>query len=151
MERLGDARSQELLRAHDELVRRAVQVQGGRVVKSQGDGFMLAFSSPSAAVECAVAIQRAVSAHDFGGEDVRLRIGLHAGDVIRQGDDFYGRTVIVAARVAASASGGEILVTAAVKDRAGAVPLGAERQVVLKGLSGSHVVHSVEWRQVLAG
>ena len=58
-ERLGDVRTQELLRAHDALVRDAVAAHGGTVVKSAGDGYMIVFSDAKAAVACAVALQRA--------------------------------------------------------------------------------------------
>src|SRR5205807_10343417 len=110
-ERLGDSRTQALLREHNAIVRREVRAHRGVEVKSQGDGFMLAFADPCDALACAVAIQHAVSAHDFSGEQVRLRIGIHVGEVIREARDFYGRTVILAARVADQARGGEVLVT----------------------------------------
>jgi class 3 adenylate cyclase/thioredoxin-like negative regulator of GroEL len=146
VERLGDTRSQALLRAHDQIVRDAVAAHRGRVVKSQGDGFMMAFASPSNALSCAIAIQQSIAGHDFDGESVRLRIGVHAGSVISEGDDFFGRTVILAARVAASAAGGEILITSDIRDAAPDVSYGAARVVALKGLTGTHQVYPVVWR-----
>ncbi|MFO7590659.1 MAG: adenylate/guanylate cyclase domain-containing protein, partial [Acidimicrobiia bacterium] len=147
-DRLGDVRSQHVLHAHNELLRAALREWNGTEVKSQGDGFMLAFSDTDAAVQCAVAIQRAIDGHDFGEDagGVRVRIGLHAGPVIREGDDFFGRTVITAARVADAASGGEILATEEVQAQSSAGTYGAPREVSLKGLTGTRQVLPVDWR-----
>jgi class 3 adenylate cyclase len=145
-ERLGDARTQDVLHSHNEIVEREVAARGGRVVKSQGDGFMLAFAGVPDALRCAVAIERAVAACDFGPDAgaLRVRIGLHVGDAIREGDDFYGRTVIVASRVAAVATGGEILVTEEVRSLAGdAVQFRAGRELSLKGLRRPQRVYSL--------
>jgi class 3 adenylate cyclase len=146
VERLGDDRSQVLLRDHDRLVRQAVASHNGRVVKSQGDGFMMAFTSPADALGCAVDVQLAIEGHDFGGEEVHLRIGVHAGSVIHEGDDFFGRTVILAARVADSASGGEILTTSEIREAVPHLRYGPGRAVALKGLTGTHTVYPVAWR-----
>ena len=94
---------------------------------------MLAFTNPIDALCCATSVQRAIATHDFAGEEIRVRIGLHTGDVIAEADDFCGRTVILAARVAESARGGEVLVTPQVR---AAVPDGVfdhGREVSLKG------------------
>ena len=146
-ERLGDQRTQALLREHNTIVRREVRAHRGVEVKSQGDGFMLAFSDPRDGVHCAVAIQRALSTHDFDGERVRLRIGIHVGEVIREARDFYGRSVILAARVADQARGGEILVTPEVRAAVADAGCDEGRIVSLKGLSGTHTVHAVAWRE----
>ncbi len=148
-DRLGDVASQHVLHAHNELLRRELGARGGTEVKSQGDGFMLAFPSAAAAVDCAIAIQRAISAHDFGADagDIRVRIGLHTGRTIREGDDFFGRTVIIAARVADAAAGGEIFATEDVRLAApDAAAYGDAREVSLKGLSGVHTVVPIDWR-----
>jgi class 3 adenylate cyclase len=144
-ERLGDARSQELLRAHDALVRDAVTAHGGTVVKSAGDGYMVVFPDAGEALACAIAVQRAHDARDFGADagPIRVRIGLHTGEVIREGDDFFGRTVILAARIAASAKGGEILVSDALRSQR--VDYGTEREAELKGISTPQTVHPVRW------
>ena len=151
-ERLGDARTQELLRAHDTLVRDAVASHGGTVVKSAGDGYMIVFSDAKAAVACAVALQRAHEDHDFGldVDTVRVRMGSHVGEVIREGDDFFGRTVILAARVAAQAAGGEILVSDTVALSVGdladrGIKFGPPRGIELKGIRGTQTVHPLEW------
>lgn len=135
-ERLGDADMQELLRKHNEVVRRAVAAHGGSEVKTQGDGFMLTFANPASAARCGLEIQQTMIG------DVRVRIGMHTGQVIHEEGDYFGRAVILAARVAAAAAGGEVLASEAV--RAALEPAGFEfdagRSVSLKGLSGTHVV-----------
>jgi class 3 adenylate cyclase len=146
-ERLGDTRSQEVLRAHNAILRREVVIHGGNEVKSAGDGFMLAFADVEDALACAVAIQRAMAASDVGGERIRVRMGLHTGTVIREDDDFFGRTVIVAARVAALARGGEVLATEEVRaaTKADDGTWGPGRETALKGLAGTHRVFAARW------
>ena len=144
-ERLGDVRTQQLLREHNAVLRAVLREHGGVEVKSQGDGFMLAFADPAGAVGFAVAVQQAVSGHDFGGEKLQLRIGIHVGTVIREADDFFGRTVIVAARVADQAQGGEILATPDVVATGHGFTFDEGRQLTLKGLTGTHLVHAVLW------
>jgi class 3 adenylate cyclase len=147
-ERLGDVRWLELLRAHNRLVRDQVQACGGFEVKAQGDGFMVAFPSARRAIQCAKAIQDAVAA-DLGRHPdgpVRVRIGLHTGEAIRQESDFYGKNVVVAARIADQARGGEILASSLVKqltESAGDVRFEDGREVQLPGLAGTHAVYKV--------
>jgi len=149
-DRLGDVRTQGVLRVHNELLREQLATYGGTEVKSQGDGFMLAFADPTEAVVCALAIRDAVAAHDFGTDvgSLHVRIGMHCGMVIREGDDFYGRTVIMAARVASEAAGDEVLVTDTVLESTASdlVAFDASRDVALKGLPGRHRVHRARWR-----
>ena len=74
-------------------------------------------------------------------------MGLHTGAVIREDDDFFGRTVIVAARVAALARGGEVLATEEVRAaaRADDSTWGPGRETALKGLAGTHRVFAARW------
>jgi class 3 adenylate cyclase len=117
-------------------------------VKAQGDGFMLAFPSARRAIDCARAIQAAV-ARELGEHPdgpVRVRIGLHTGEAIRKESDFYGKNVVVAARIADEARGGEILASSVVKqltESAGDVAFEDEREVELAGLTGPHAVYRV--------
>ena len=78
---------------------------------------MVAFSSARRALQCAIAIQQTLGAHNAEnrGEPIKVRIGLHTGEAIKEGEDFFGRTVIVAARIACEASGGQILVSSLLK------------------------------------
>jgi class 3 adenylate cyclase len=116
---------------------------------------MIAFADPSDGVECSIAIQRALASRidDGAAEPIRVRMGLHTGEAIRERDDFFGRNVVVAARIAAEARGGEILVSAPLKELAegsAAASFGGARELGLKGLSGTHTVHAVEWEQEAA-
>jgi class 3 adenylate cyclase len=149
-ERLGDERWLEVLRAHNAVFRRHVRSHGGYEVKNQGDGFMLVFPDPRRAVECAAAIQRALADTELAeSEQVRVRMGLHAGEAIREEGDFFGRSVILAARIAAQASGGEILVSESLKELAGETDVSFEgrRELELKGLSGTHRVFTTNWEE----
>jgi class 3 adenylate cyclase len=111
-ESLGDRGWQELLRKHNGLIREQIRAYDGFEVKTMGDGFMVAFQSAKKGLECAIAIQRAFAEHNASdGQHVKVRIGLHAGEAIKEGDDFYGKNVIMASRVAGKAAGGEILVS----------------------------------------
>ncbi|MGH2709887.1 MAG: adenylate/guanylate cyclase domain-containing protein [Actinomycetota bacterium] len=148
-EDLGDREWMELLRKHNEIVRSQLALHSGFEVKSQGDGFMLAFSSARDALRCARAIQLAVAESDSNGHRLRVRIGLHTGEPVREADDFYGKAVIQAARIAAEARGSEVLVSWLVRDlteSTGEFSFEAPREVELKGLTGMHTVSAVRWR-----
>lgn len=157
-ERLGDERWLRVLRAHNSLFRGLVGAHGGFEVKNQGDGFMLAFPDPRRAVECAAAIQRELAdTEPVEGERVRVRMGMHVGEAIREEGDFFGRSVILAARIAAAARGGEILVSEQLKQRAeangdGEGPCGFDdgRDLELKGLAGTHRVYRAGWEPAVA-
>ena len=147
-ERLGDVRWLELLRAHHAIVREEVHRHGGYEVKAQGDGFMIAFASARRAVQCARAIHHAIDdqlgTHPDG--PIRVRIGLHTGEAIREEADFYGKNVVLAARITDQARGGEILASSVVKDlteSAGDVRFEEGRELVLNGLNGTHTVYRV--------
>ncbi len=148
-ERLGDQRWLELLREHNAIVRKQVAAHEGFEVKSEGDGFMLAFGSARRALGCAADIQRAFAQRNESAEEpIQVRIGLHTGEAIKEADDFYGKNVILAARIAGQAQGGEILVSSLLKElteSAGDIAFGEEREVELKGLSGRQRVFRVAW------
>jgi class 3 adenylate cyclase len=146
-ERMGDERWSELLRWHRAQTSEAAEGCRGYVVKCLGDGFMLAFPSASDGIRCAATLQER-TAVGWQGELVRLRAGLHSGDAVRDVDDFYGHAVTVAARVAAMAEGGEVLLTRVVADlaRAGAFEFSGPRRVSLKGIEGDFEVVSLVTR-----
>ena len=149
-ERLGDRRAQEVIRLHNAIVRQQVAANQGFEVKSMGDGFMIAFASARSAVLCAIAIQRAFATYNaqHGDASIRVAIGLHTGEAIREAGDFYGKTVILAARIGAQARGGETLVSATVReltDGAGDLRFDAGREVALKGFAGTHRLYALLW------
>jgi class 3 adenylate cyclase len=148
-ERLGDKRWLKLLREHNAIVRKQVKAHGGFEVKSAGDGFMVAFQSARKGLDCAIAIQRAFAAqHEQAEEPLKVRIGLHTGEAIKEGEDFFGKHVNLAARIAGQAQGGEILVSSLLKalvDSAGDIAWSESREVELKGLSGRHEIYGVRW------
>jgi class 3 adenylate cyclase len=136
---LGDVRWLELLDMHNAIIRRQVARHGGTEIKARGDGFMLSFPSARRALMCAIDVQRAL----------RVRVGVHTGEVlVGDGGDLFGRHVVVAARVADAARGGEVLVSGLVRELVeprGDVVFGAPRMVALKGLGPEHMVHPVLW------
>jgi class 3 adenylate cyclase len=145
---LGDERWAALLAVHNRLVRRHVQRCGGHEVKALGDGFMLAFPSARSAVQCSMAIMRSLEAHgrSHPTEALRIRIGMHTGEAIVEDNDLFGRPVVLAARIANQAHGGEILVSSLVREiveSRGDIAFGETREVLLKGLEGRHLLHSI--------
>jgi len=149
-ERLGDKRWMDVLREHNGIVREHLKAHGGFEVKSEGDGFMMAFQSAGKALACASAMQKALAERNGTVEEpIRVRIGLHAGEVIKEGEDFFGRNVIMAARVASQAHGGEILASSVLKAlvEGSNVSWGERRTVQLKGLSGDHEIWPVNWAE----
>ncbi|MGH9139275.1 MAG: adenylate/guanylate cyclase domain-containing protein [Acidimicrobiales bacterium] len=144
--RLGDEGWMEEIRAHAKLVQSLVDANAGRVVKSQGDGFMVAFREPADAVRCGVALQRALAEAPSGQEPLRVRVGIHTGTAISEDGDYFGENVAFAARVAQQADGGEILVSTAVRDRgADGVVFSGGEEVELKGIAGQHRLYRVDW------
>lgn len=145
---LGDERWLEVLRAHNEVLKDQTVAFGGTVVKNQGDGFMLAFPSSRAAVRCAVAVESSIAERFRDpGSPVRVRIGVHVGEAVREADDFFGHAVAYAARIASSAAGGEVLVSSLVHDligQTGEFAFGEPRSVELKGIAGAQRVYPVE-------
>ena len=132
---LGDARWRSLLERHDTLVRREVRRAGGTVVKSMGDGAFARFDGPARAIKAAQSIVQ--GAPDELG--IQIRAGVHTGECELLGDDLGGMAVHLGARIAAKAQGGEVLVSAAVRDLVLGSPIGFEDRGVheLKGVPGT--------------
>jgi class 3 adenylate cyclase len=142
--RLGDAAWIEVIRRHNQVIREVTEAHGGRVVETQGDGSMLAFSSARRAVACAQEIRRGIEqAFANFSPPIRIRIGLHTGEAIEEADHFFGTTVHYAARVAGHAMGGEILVSSLVRDLVGDSILTEGPEVELKGLDGRHRLYAL--------
>ena len=142
-ERIGDRAWVRLIDRHDKMVSRHVKRHAGHVVKSQGDGFMIAFARPDEAARCSIDVQRELGKRRDG---IRVRIGIHVGKSVRRGDDLFGRNVAMAARVAAAADGGEVLVSEPVRDAIGhdnGIAFDDGREVELKGFSGTYRLYAL--------
>ena len=151
--RLGDETFVKVLAAHDELIRSRVERYRGQVVKTAGDGFMVAFRDAEAACRAATSIQQRLAAgrapRALRRAGVAVRIGVHTGTAVSRDGDYFGRNVATAARVGDLAHGGQVLVTDAVRealDEDAAVVLTRHGEVELRGLPGTHVVWEVTRR-----
>ena len=149
-ERIGDQRWIGVLGAHNALVRAEIAKHGGTEVKHSGDGFMVVYPSARRALLSAIAIQRSMAEYrkDHPDQPIEVRIGLHTGEVIEEQGDYFGRNVILAARIASSAKGGEILASGLVKelaDSGGDLGFDEGHDVELKGMSRPWRVHVVSW------
>ena len=109
--RLGDAAWSSLLSRHHELVREELGRFSGEEIDTAGDGFLALFDGPSRAIRCGLAVRRRLA--ELG---LAVRVGVHTGEVERAGTDVRGIAVHLAARVAAAAEPGEVLVTATTHD-----------------------------------
>ena len=139
----GDIEASALLTDHYDVVEAITRSRGGQVVKKIGDGHMLSFNEPAAAVMASIDLTAAAP------QPLRLRAGAHQGAVVRTEDDLLGHVVNVASRVADIASGGKSLVTEEVRSAAGTIPsviYGTPRTVQLAG-----VAETVDITEVSAG
>lgn len=141
------------------LVTAHVEAHRGRIVKNQGDGYMLCFRSARHALLACIGLQRDLerkpplpdgwTSGRSGGDRLRVRMGAHTGEVMMQDDgDLFDKHVIVAARIGAQASGGQILVSNLVKQIAeprGDISFGPPMEVRLKGIDGPTLVHEIDW------
>jgi class 3 adenylate cyclase len=128
----GDRRWRELLDAHDEAARRLVAQEGGRRIKSTGDGVLAVFDGPGRAIRCAVALRK-----ELEGLGIEIRAGIHTGELDVTDDDVGGIAVHIAARIMATAGPGEILVSRTVHDlvTGSGIALEDRGTHTLKGLS----------------
>lgn len=138
----------EIVLAHDRLVREQVTKCHGREIDHTGDGMMVSFDSVSAALTCAIEIQRAIDPVDLmDASSFSLRIGMAAGEPVERNRRLFGVAVNLAARACSSAGPREILVTSAVKDLASGKPytFGDRGAVDLKGFDRPVLLFSVRW------
>jgi len=116
---LGDARAMQIVRDHDDVVRRAIEARGGQVVKHTGDGIMASFLSVTRALETAAALQREFADRNRDAEvPFDVRVGIAAGEPVTAHDDLFGATVQLAARLCSVAEPGATLVSGAVRELA---------------------------------
>jgi class 3 adenylate cyclase len=148
IEAIGDDAWHGLLHWHDEALRRCIADNAGEAVDHTGDGFFVAFADPRSALTCAAAIQRKLAEHRREhGFAPQVRIGLHAAEAMRVGDDFEGVGVHAAARVGALAEGGQVLASVETLQGIGDVSFGEPREVSLKGLAKPINVVEVDWKR----
>jgi len=145
-ERLGDTAFREKARALDESLRRAITSNGGTAIEGKllGDGVLAVFGAAREAIACAQACHTAAY-----GVDLKLHVGVHAGDVIREEGNVYGGAVNIASRVASEAAAGETLVSGTVRDLArtsAGVSFEDRGERELKGVSEPVRVFAVRWR-----
>jgi adenylate cyclase len=141
----GDQEWSTVINEHFEVTRLIVEAEGGSVVKTLGDGGMYVFPAATSALIAAVRIQQETSVSDNA---LKLRAGVHTGDVIRGADDYLGLTVNKAARVAAAAEGEQILVSSSTVESVNSThfEFGAPFTAELKGISGTHNLTPLHWR-----
>jgi class 3 adenylate cyclase len=137
---MGDRDWRELLERHHSLLRAALERYGGREVHTAGDGFLATFDSPRRAIECARAAGEAIRSIGLD-----IRVGIHTGEVELSGADVQGIAVHIGARVSALAGGGEVLVSATVKDlvAGSGIQFDDRGTHTLKGVPGEWRVFSV--------
>jgi class 3 adenylate cyclase len=145
---MGDEAWGELLSWHNRELRSSFASHRGVEVESTGDGFFVTFDQASDAIECAVDIQRRLSRHRREhGFSPTVRIGLHAAEATKEGHDYRGLGVHVAARIGSAASGEEILASAEVLEQAGQIrfQLSEPRALTLKGVREPVEVRAINW------
>lgn len=147
--RLGRDDADDMRQTHFGLLREAIGAAGGIEVKNLGDGLMVAFSSPSRALACAVGMQQSIERHNHrSSEPLAVRIGLSVGEAIEDDGDYFGDPVIEAARLCAAAAGGQILTSELVRAMVGRnaaqslVPVGL---LDLKGIPEPVAAVEVVW------
>jgi len=145
LEAMGDEAWQSLLRWHDETLRSLFATHRGEEVTATGDGFFVAFESPEEAAGCAVAIQRRLAEQrKTQGFAPQVRIGLHAAGATQVGQNFTGKGVHEAARIAGLAEGGQILASRATA-AGGRFEMSEPRMVEIRGIADPIEIVAISW------
>jgi class 3 adenylate cyclase/tetratricopeptide (TPR) repeat protein len=152
----GDVLADQILAIHAQILREELHRQGGQERQFLGDGFLFSFGTTDAAVACAIGIQRALEEHNVAYPEhrVRVRIGVHVGEVSTSGGELYGQTLHAAARVMSEAAGGQILVSGAVRDsvvREGPWRFVDSGLFWLKGFPERWRLYEVAWTEAAVG
>jgi class 3 adenylate cyclase len=148
--RLGDRMGTELVRAHDSIVRRSLDQFDGSEVKHTGDGIMASFVSTTQAVDCATSIHRDFQRYNRGNaEPIHIRIGIDCGEPVKDSNDLFGTTVQLAARLCATASADQIMVSENVfNEHRSAVAFKETARLKLKGFAMPIRAFECVWRNV---
>jgi len=146
---LGDIEAYRLLKSLSGTFNDSPTMTGGRVVRRLGDGFLIVFDSVEHAATHAIAIQRGVEGLNFAGCAIKVRCGIHNGEVLKADGDVFGVSVYLAARVCGHAHGGEILLTAAAHQAAGllASELHPFGPTLLPGFEDPVPLFELPWRE----
>jgi len=148
-QRLSAPDADEFRRRHFSILRQAISKLGGTEVKNLGDGLMVVFTSPSAALQSAVVMQQGVERNNaVGGHEIGLRVGLSGGEVSLEDGDYFGDPIIEAARLCANAESGQILASRLVQAMAGRRSRHEFRDLgptALKGLTEAIEVVEILW------
>lgn len=150
-QRLGDDGMLELLRIHDTIVRDALKAHNGHEVKHTGDGIMACFEFVSRVVKCSVVIQTALDLHNKENAyaQLRVRIGLSAGEPVEEHRDLYGATIQMAARICALAEPCGILVSNVIRELSigKMVEFTDQGEAELRGFKEPVRLHEVKWQE----
>jgi class 3 adenylate cyclase len=148
LDAIGDDAWGDLLKWHDDTLRKLFAEHGGEEVAHTGDGFFVAFEGADEAVACAISIQRSLADHRRAhGFSPQVRVGLHATEAAEVQGNYHGKGVHEAARIGALAEGGEILASVSSLECVSSAPATSnERMVTLKGVAEPVQVVSLLWR-----
>ncbi len=151
LEGLGDHRAIGIMRIHDLMVRACMRANGGNEIRHSGDGFLMSFDSASSAVRCACDVQRAFEAYnaDSKATPMRIRIGVHSGEVIAGSEGPFGLALHIASRICDLCEPGKVLVseTTSLNAIEEGVTCSNVGNVYLKGLTHSIELYDVVWDQ----
>jgi class 3 adenylate cyclase len=146
----GEREAYKVINAHNIILRERFREFRGYEAKRMGDGFFVLFASARDALNCAVAIQRRLAEAESGPYGpIRVRIGLHVGEVLWDDNDIFGSAVNFAALVSAQANGGEVLISALMREviaASGEFEFGESRTSTLKGFKGTHTLTLLDWK-----
>ncbi len=147
---IGDQKWIEVLEHHNRIIEEQVARFGGTIIKGRGDGFMMSFPGARVAIQAMASAQHRLTDLEAEGSDlaVRVRVGLHTGEVISHDGDLHGRHVVLAARIGDAADGGQILVSSLVYELTTSrrdIPFGEPSTHEFKGIDGVHTVYPVDW------
>lgn len=144
--RIGDAAARDIFLQHDKIVREQIKKHRGRELQNLGDGFMLSFESPSAAIRCACDMQKELSKNI---PSIKIRIGINTGEVVRrEGRQPFGQAVVVASRLVNKAKAEQILISDVTKHlvAGSGFQLTERGRTKLKGIGEIFKLYEVVWK-----
>lgn len=150
--RMGDVAGQRWLHAHNTILRKQFEDHEGLEDKYTGDGFLVTFSGARKAIQCAVAIQRELREYNKSHPDlpIHVRIGLHTGEILKEGDELFGSAIALCHRVMEKADGDEILVSNlmyGLVQSTGEFPFVERGLYTLKGFPQRQRLYEVRWQE----